>query len=79
MSEKDLVNQIKKEEELENSCIGRMFTLLHNAVCYMYEQGLEDEEVANYIGASTPELEAIDDEDLDAFKDIFDDKDAERE
>ena len=78
MPERDLVNQMKKEEILENSCVGRLFVLLQNAVCYMYEQGLSDDEVASYIGASEPELEAVNEKDLAAFKDSIDsDKEAE--
>ena len=42
-----------------------VFTLLYNAIGFMYEQDMSKEEVAEYLGTTEEILDAIDEEDID--------------
>lgn len=49
-----------KVEASETLCV-----LLNNAICYMQEQGMEDYEIAEYLGTDIETLNAIADEDYE--------------
>lgn len=57
----ELTRQWHEDKDMEKKAymFDRMFTLLANALDYMIDNNLSDDEMANYIGTSTEMLDAI--------------------
>ncbi len=45
----------------------RLLVLLNNAITYMYEQNMSTEDIADYLGSSEEELDAINENDIDGI------------
>lgn len=57
----------KVANEKKAYVLDEVFTLLNNAIGYMMEQGMELNEVADYLGTTRAVLEAVDVEDYEAL------------
>ena len=45
----------------------RLLVLLNNAITFMYEQNMSIEDIADYLGSSPEELDAINENDIDGI------------
>ena len=63
-----MINELKQElfeqEELIKKARKHDFykPLLYNSICFMYEQNLTEEDIADYLGLETDELETLKEE-----------------
>ena len=66
----ELMREMAEQKELEMKArlCDELLTLLYNAVGYMYEQGEERSEVAEYLLTTETVLDAIDDCDYKALE-----------
>ena len=61
-----------QETELEDLKIKaeaatRLATLANNAICYMIEHDMDDDDIADYLGCTPETVTAIDNEDFEAI------------
>ena len=70
MGKADLMREIAEQNKLETKAAAydKLIIITNNAIGYMLsDAGMEEDEVADYIGTSVEMLRAIDDEDVDAI------------
>lgn len=69
----ELRQQMAEQEEIETKAnvVDTIITLLNNAICYMTDNGMSKDEVAEYIGTSTDILDAIDEEDFEKISNLI--------
>jgi len=57
----------QKELEVKAEACDELFVLLHNAIGFMREQGMSNENIAEYLGTTIDILDAIEEEDAEAI------------
>lgn len=64
--------RIANANELKAKAFDITVTYLNNALCYLYENGMSKEEVADYIGSDVETLDDIYNEDYEELSKIAD-------
>ena len=65
----ELMMELAEQRDLETKAeaCDVLFTIANNAISYMYEQGMSDEDVAKYLFTTTDIIDAINNEDAEAI------------
>jgi len=69
----ELKQQMAEEQDAieKAGCAETLCTLLNNSICFMIEQGMSIDEIAEYLGCSSKMIDLISDDDFEAmFKEI---------
>ena len=53
----------EEQNEIKAKAFETLCTLLNNALCFMYEQGMSKEDCADYIGTTETIIDAVNTED----------------
>ena len=53
--------------EQKAKAFDKVITIANNAICYMYEQNMTTDEIAEYLGCDTEMIKAIDNEDYETI------------